>query len=426
MACQSTNGKKSTLMPLLSAASQPPSTAKNNSTPLQNSNLLDFIQSVIVSKQENKEPFYVLDLGVVASLMERWTRNLPNVRPFYAVKCNPDAPFLSAMAAHGSSFDCASRAEIEAVLSLGVSPNCVVFANPCKPVSHIEYAAEVGVNLTTFDSEFEVLKIRKHHPNCELLIRIKAPDDGDSSFPLGKKYGALPEEVEPLLRAAQAAQLRVVGVSFHIGSGARRADAYRTAIEAARKVFDTAAHIGLPKMRVLNLGGGFTSGGQLFEAAAETIKAAVTEYFGTEPGLTVMAEPGRFFAESVFTLATNIIGKRVRGGVREYWINDGIYGSMNFLLFEYVLLKPTPFACTSRPENPTCRGERTYMSTLFGPTCDACDVVFTEAEHQLPELELTDWLIFPNMGSYTRALASNFNGFSTGSSLTYLSYSNPS
>ncbi|KAL0325940.1 UNVERIFIED_CONTAM: Ornithine decarboxylase [Sesamum radiatum] len=423
MACQSTNGRKSTVMPLLSAASQPPSTPENDS-PLQNSTLLDFIQSVIVKKQENKEPFYVLDLGVVASLMNRWTRNLPNVRPFYAVKCNPDASLLSAMAAHGSNFDCASRAEIEAVLSLGVSPTCVIFANPCKPVPHIKYAAEVGVNLTTFDSEFEVLKIRKHHPNCELLIRIKAPDDGDASFPLGKKYGALPEEVEPLLRAAQAAHLPVVGVSFHIGSGARRADAYRTAIEAARKVFDTAAHIGLPKMRLLNLGGGFTSGGQLFEAAAETIKAAVTEYFGAEPGLTVMAEPGRFFAESVFTLATNIIGKRVRGEVREYWINDGIFGSMNFLLFEYVPLKPTAFACTSRPENLMCCGQRTYGSTVFGPTCDACDVVFTD--QQLPDLQLSDWLIFPNMGSYTRALASNFNGFNTGSSLTYLTYSNPS
>ncbi|KAL0360481.1 UNVERIFIED_CONTAM: Ornithine decarboxylase [Sesamum radiatum] len=131
MACQSTtNGKKSTLMPLLSAASQAPSTPENDS-PLPNNTLLDFIQSVIVNKQENKEPFYVLDLGVVASLMNRWTRNLPNVRPFYAVKCNPDASLLSAMAAHGSNFDCASRAEIEAVLSLGVSPNCVIFANPC-------------------------------------------------------------------------------------------------------------------------------------------------------------------------------------------------------------------------------------------------------------------------------------------------------
>ncbi|KAL0438353.1 UNVERIFIED_CONTAM: Ornithine decarboxylase [Sesamum latifolium] len=370
MACQSTNGKKSTVMPLLSAASQPPSTPENDS-PLPNNTLLDFIQSVIVKKQENKEPFYVLDLGVVASLMNRWTRNLPNVRPFYAVKCNPDASLLSAMAVHGSNFDCASRAEIEAVLSENITD----------------------------------------------------PDDGDASFPLGKKYGALAEEVEPLLRAAQAAQLPVVGVSFHIGSGARRADAYRTAIEAARKVFDTAARIGLPEMRLLNLGGGFTSGGQLFEAAAEKIKAAVTEYFGSEPGLTVMAEPGRFFAESVFTLATNIIGKRVRGEVREYWINDGIYGSMNFLLFEYVPLKPTPFACTSRLENLMCGGERTYTSTVFGPTCDASDVVFTD--HQLPDLQLSDWLIFPNMGSYTRALASNFNGFNTGSSLTYLTHSNP-
>ncbi|KAI8549388.1 hypothetical protein RHMOL_Rhmol06G0020900 [Rhododendron molle] len=92
-------------------------------TALPKDGLTDLIGSVVSENHDFKEPFYVLDLGVVTSPMEKWTRSLPTVRPFYAVKCNPDPAFLGAMAALGSGFDCASQAEIESVLSLGVSPD---------------------------------------------------------------------------------------------------------------------------------------------------------------------------------------------------------------------------------------------------------------------------------------------------------------
>lgn len=121
-------------------------------TALPKDSLTELIRSVISKNQDSKEPFYVLDSGVVTSLMEKWTHTLSTVRPFYTVKCNPDLAFLGAMAALGSSFDCLSQAEIESVLSLGISPDRVIFASPCKVESHIKYAAAVGVNLTTFDS----------------------------------------------------------------------------------------------------------------------------------------------------------------------------------------------------------------------------------------------------------------------------------
>ncbi|KAK8974751.1 hypothetical protein V6N11_024393 [Hibiscus sabdariffa] len=383
--------------------------------------LTAFIQSIISTEQESKEPFYVLDMGAVEDLFAKWNRNLPMVQPFYAVKCNPNQAFLGALAALGSSFDCASKAEIESVLSLGVSPDRIIFANPCKAESHIKYAASVGVNLTTFDSKEELDKIKKWHPKCALLIRVKAPDDGSARCPLGAKFGALPEEVTPLLQAAQALRLTVAGVSFHIGSGAMQFIAYRQAIAAAKIAFETAARLGMPKMHVLNIGGGFTAGSQ-FDEAASTVKAALLDYFPNEPGVIIMAEPGRFFAESAFTLATNVIGKRVRGDIREYWINDGIYGSMNCILFDHATITCVPLAGSSNGGDPTCKEARSYDSTVFGPTCDALDTVLKG--YRLPELNVDDWLVFPNMGAYTAAAGSNFNGFNTSGILTYLAYSN--
>ncbi|CAN1315270.1 Ornithine decarboxylase, chloroplastic [Linum perenne] len=169
---------------------------------------------------------------------------------------------------------------------------------------------------------------------------------------------------------------------------------------AVKSVFDTATRLGLPRMNMLDIGGGFTSGSQ-FEDAASEIRAALNDYFSDEPGLKVISEPGRFLSESAFTLAATIIGKRVRGGEREYWINDGLY-------------------IISNPVDPTCEVAATYSSTVFGPTCDALDTVFTG--RQLPELKVNDWLVFPNMGAYTAAAGSNFNGFNADRILTHLAY----
>ncbi|KAF9601547.1 hypothetical protein IFM89_020375 [Coptis chinensis] len=379
-------------------------------------------QSIISENQEVSDPFYVLDLGVVCSLMDQWSSNLPTVRPFYAVKCNPEPTFLAALAALGVCFDCASKAEIEAVLALGINTDQIVFANPCKAEAHIKYAATVGVNLTTFDSQCEIEKIKKWHPKCALLLRIKAGDDADARCPLGLKYGALPEEVTLLLQAAHAAGLPVTGVSFHVGSATTFSQAYRSAIVAAKSVFDTAEQLGMPKLRTLNIGGGFVAGPQ-FENAAITITDALQSYFGNEPGLEIISEPGRFFAETSFTLVICIIGKRVRGELREYWVNDGIYGSLNCILFDHATVTATPLACKSDSTNPTCDGPKTYQSTVFGPTCDALDTILTD--YKLPELEVNDWLVFPNVGAYTACAGSKFNGFDTSAIPTYVAYSDP-
>ncbi|KAK9129360.1 hypothetical protein Sjap_009847 [Stephania japonica] len=331
----------------------------------------------------------------------------------YAVKCNPDPAFLSALAALGAGFDCASNAEIEAILALRVSADRIVFANTCKAK-----AASVGVNLATFDSIEEVEKNSKWHPKCALLLRIKPTlDDGVARLPLGAKFGALPEEVVPLLQAAQAARLNVAGVSFHVGSGVLDSTAYRVAIAAARAVFDAATELGMPRMNILDIGGGFTACSQFDETAA-IIKAAVHTFDNELPGLRVIAEPGSYFAETSFTLAANIIGKRVRGTLREYWINDGIHGSMNCIIHHNVPVTATPFAGTSNNMNPTCRGAQTYSSTVFGPTCDSLDTMLRE--YQLPEMQVNDWLVFPNMGAYTAASGSSFNGFKTSAIATHL------
>jgi ornithine decarboxylase len=137
------------------------------------------------------------------------------------VKCNPDLQLLRFLAALGTGFDCASTAELKLVLSLGVAPTRIIFANPCKSPASIVFARRVRVYRMTFDNADELRKIQRLFPSAQLLLRIWA-NDVSALVQLGDKYGAPPSAVPELLRLAMELGLSIVGVSFHIGAYANQ------------------------------------------------------------------------------------------------------------------------------------------------------------------------------------------------------------
>lgn len=57
---------------------------------------------------------------------------------FLAIKCNTDIEVVQLLAKLGANFDCASKSEIKKILDMGVSPDRIIFANPCKQTSFIK------------------------------------------------------------------------------------------------------------------------------------------------------------------------------------------------------------------------------------------------------------------------------------------------
>ena len=51
------------------------------------------------------------------------------------------------------------------MLNYGVKPSQIVFANPCKQLSHIKFAVKHGVDLMAFDNEMELRKIKMLAPH---------------------------------------------------------------------------------------------------------------------------------------------------------------------------------------------------------------------------------------------------------------------
>lgn len=94
------------------------------------------------------------------------------------------------------------------------------------------------------------------------------------------------------------------------------------------------------------------------------------------------------------------------------YINDGVYGSFNCILFDHQHPTPTVLSLNSSFHTPTSSSSSSQLipSSVWGPTCDGIDLVCPLI--QLPaSLGVGDWLEFHGMGAYTVCAASGFNGF---------------
>uniref|UniRef100_A0A8C5P949 Orn/DAP/Arg decarboxylase 2 N-terminal domain-containing protein n=1 Tax=Leptobrachium leishanense TaxID=445787 RepID=A0A8C5P949_9ANUR len=377
----------------------------------------DLMEEIIneFSQTDDRDAFFVADLGDVVKKHIRFLKALPRVKPFYAVKCNSSRGIVQILAEMGAGFDCASKAEIELVQGIGVNADHIIYANPCKQISQIKYAARNGVQMMTFDNEVELSKVSRNHPNAKMVLRV-ATDDSKSSGRLSVKFGAPLKACRRLLEMAKNLNVEVIGVSFHVGSGCRDPQAYAQSIADARLVFEMATEFG-HSMTLLDIGGGFpgTEDAKIrFEEIADVINPALDRYF--PQGVDIIAEPGRYYVASAFSLAVNIIAKKEVSSESTdsddeegcpnksimYYVNDGVYGSFNCIFFDHAHPKPILHKKPS-PEQPL------YKSSLWGPTCDGLDRIAEQLD--LPELYVGDWLLFNNMGAYTVAASSTFNGF---------------
>ena len=375
--------------------------------------LYDIVNKYL-EKNQGDDSFMIVDVGDVIRQYNKWKKMLPRITPYYAIKCNPSTILLDLLHKLGCSFDCASKNEISRVISIGVDPDRIIFANPCKMITQIKYARANDIDLLTFDSSHELYKIKLYHPNARLLLRIQV-DDSKSLCRFNCKFGVELEEVLPILTLAKQLNIDVCGVSFHVGSGCHDAQVYRSALEVCSKVFDISARDVQKPMNTVDIGGGFPgvdSGEISFEAICKVLQDAMDEFFpsttdnNTSEDVAFIAEPGRYFVSSSHTLVVSIINKKeytekdTKERINIYYISDGIYGSFSGILFDYAQLELLPF---------NERNEKTFKSIVFGPTCDSLDIISKEC--QLPSLAIGESILIRNIGAYSTASATEFNGF---------------
>ncbi|KNE68459.1 hypothetical protein AMAG_12637 [Allomyces macrogynus ATCC 38327] len=365
----------------------------------------------------------VADVGHIFRQYNQWREYLPNVEPFYAVKCNSAPVILETLVCAGAGFDIASKWELDQVLAAGADPSKIIYANPYKPVSHLRHAAAAGVRLMTFDTVGELHKIRAHHPNPLLVLRVGV-GTGHARIALDT-VGVDPQhEARTLLLEAKRLGLDIVGVAFHVGTGCFNARAFQEAVANARLVFTTTSELGF-NMTLLDEGGGFPGGpatdpcdgrdGPSFADMAAVLRDAIAREFANT-SVRVIAEPGRYFVAHAYHLAVNVIGHRMHAPTspnvlprQHLRICDGafsLFGPGNHPRGPYVLVKDGEMVAD--PERFSTQGQL-FPTTCYGPTCAPIDLVVES--YMLPNMQPGDWLLFDVMGAYSVSMTTGFNGF---------------
>jgi ornithine decarboxylase len=354
-------------------------------------------------------PLFVIDHAVVRRNYAEFRRCLPRVQAYYAVKANPDPGIARTLFDAGASFDVASMTEFQIVYDLikHMPPkqrqdwiwDKVIYSNPIKAVEALRDLDQYRP-LVAYDNMEEVKKIGRYAPHAGLVLRLRVPNTG-SMVELSSKFGALPSDAVALIEAAHREKLIVEGLSFHVGSQCNNLDNYLQALDICAAVFYEAWSRGWRKLNILDIGGGFPAPYDLnvkpFPELARRLNAELNRLFPAS--LEVLAEPGRFMVATAGTLVAGVIGKAVREGKVCYYINDGIYHTYSGILFDHCQYHVKAF---KRGDPQTC--------AVFGQTCDALDTV-SLAEWLPGSLEIGDLVYSENIGAYSHASSTYFNGF---------------
>lgn len=378
----------------------------------------DIINDFLEDNQSERA-FYIVDLGAIVHSYNEWTRLLPDVKPYYAMKCNPNPVILEVLAYLGVNFDCASENEMRTIIEITKDPSRIIFANPCKMSSQIRYARSNDVDFTVADNENELYKIKLYHPYAKIVLRI-AVDDSKSKCRFNKKFGCKLYEVEELLTISKTLKLDVIGFSFHVGSACSSADSFYDALKTCRIAADMATKLGI-NVSLIDIGGGFPGSDNIdvkFETIAHAVNRGIRDFFAEEMEKGVIefiAEPGRYFAQGSHTLVLNVIGKKkildetTGEKINMYYLNESVYGSFNCIQNDHYDPVILPF---------NERDGKLERSRIFGITCDSIDVITENI--MLPDLAIGECVYVEKIGAYTIAAASAFNGFAPTNSYKYI------
>jgi ornithine decarboxylase len=353
-----------------------------------------------------RTPFVVIDVDVVEQRYQQLVEAIPAARVFYAVKANPAAPILERLVRLGSAFDVASPAEIDMCLHAGARPSDISYGNTIKKRGDIAGAAACGVRRFTVDSEPELLKVADAAPGSSVCVRLWH-ECGGADWPLSRKFGCGPLEVERLLVLAADAGLES-GVSFHVGSQQRDLDAWDDSLEVVARLVARARQQGA-NPSFLNLGGGFPG---TYREHAPTIgdygtavRHALARWL-PEGLREVMIEPGRYLVADAGMLRSEVVLVSRRSPEdHERWVylDCGKFHGLAETMDEAIRYR------LRTPHD----GGRTGPVAIAGPTCDSADVLYEKSGYELPlALAEGDMVDILSAGAYTTTYSSvGFNGF---------------
>jgi diaminopimelate decarboxylase len=361
---------------------------------LSNKNKLNF--------SSNDRCFF--DKTALIKQIKKWDNTLHWIQPFYAIKANPCDEMIKTIMNPETilnnkiGFDSASVGELHLALKYTKLSKNIIYTNPHIIPHEKNSMSELlpKINVKVVDNLCELKKLIEYEIKSDILIRLIS-NIYKANVQFDTKFGCTNEEAFEIIKYAEKHNIKIKGISFHIGSGGNfsRKDSYEIAIQYADQVLKYLEIILKDEKPILDIGGGLVYDTNLEEALGWT-KELSQKYI-------MISELGRYYAEPSYHLAVQIIGQTKRG----VYLDNGLYHELNVYNWEkWRLPKLTHYYDTN--SNTIEEVKEFNEIKIFGPTCDSMDTI---NECEFPnEFEIGDWIFLHNMGAYTSAGKVDFNG----------------
>lgn len=353
-------------------------------------------------------PLLIVDENTIKANVIAFNAAMPEIDINYAVKANPDVNVIRTLMKSGTSFEVASLAEIRILEEAdyenqreGLIPfdfNRVLYSNPVRPEEYVIGALKAGVNWFVVDNIAEIEKVERNDRTANFYIRIIVSNE-NSTFPLTGKFGVTFDEAEVLIRYCAERKLNLKGVTFHVGSQCPNINNWVNGIKDAKKVFALMKHYGITPS-FLDLGGGYPIQHCDPIPTIEEIGIKINEEIADLQDFRIVAEPGRYMIATAGHMISRVISINSRSGKRWVYLNAGVFHGMI-----------EPSIDDFKINYSTIHGSDEMVEcAIAGPTCDSLDIV-TKTQLLPKSLSVGDFLIQHNVGCYTTAYGTDFNGF---------------
>jgi diaminopimelate decarboxylase len=352
-------------------------------------------------------PLYVYSFASLSEAYQRYEQALAGLPHLicYAVKANGSLAILQHFARMGAGFDIVSGGELARVLAAGGSAGKVVFSGVGKTAAEMRMALEAGIRCFNIESESELERLNRVAGEVGKVAPVSFrvnPDVDPKTHPYistglkESKFG-VPIERAPALyrRAAEMANVEIMGVDCHIGSQLTELSPIADALDRVLALADNLAAAGI-RLQHIDIGGGI---GIRYQDETPPDMAAYREILHSRfkgRREEIIVEPGRSLVGEAGLLLTRV----------EY-IKPG--EGKNFVIVDAAmndLMRPALYDAFHEiiPVNES--GAASLACDVVGPVCETGDFIGLGRHLAVEE---GGFLAVLAAGAYGMSMSSNYN-----------------
>jgi diaminopimelate decarboxylase len=359
--------------------------------------------------QQVGTPFYVYSTATLQRHFTVFHSSLAALKPLicFAVKSNSNPHVLRVLEACGAGADVVSAGEIRLARAAGIPASKIIFSGVGKQRREIAYALEEGVFQFNVESLPELHVISEEAARlgkvAPIALRVNPDVDAGTHEKITtgtktSKFGIDIDEAEAIYAiAAQLPNIKIQGVSVHIGSQLTSLAPFRAAYQRVRQFVEAMRKAGYT-LDVVDLGGGLGipyERSQTEPPLPEAYGAMVAEVmhgfdaqFAFEPGRLIAGNAGLLVASTLYVKHTQMQDFLIVDAAMNDLVRPAMYGAHHDVM-----------ALQEKPHDTAYH--------IVGPVCESSDIFGKGLK--LPAMQEGDRLAFRSAGAYGAVMSNQYN-----------------